>query len=283
MDVNAQLTDQQRVELAGLEYQPLGVGDHVRLSNGKRIGRVKRAFYKQDGLRGTIIVNHHQDHNEITVLFRGSSGLRHGNPTTWSNEWLATNLPIGRLIVEHRVGEIPSQLKSAAGLLNHLMQQDLTAHYYIYGHSLGAINAQYALANCDYPACLSEAWLYEGPNVYWLLNDQQKAQAAILRNKINNYIDSLDIVTLGYTDLHHAIGRVRYVQSILLDPISQHMWGGYQFDQNGRLYTKPVAEYREKIDRELIEHVSQASSSWRQWRQEQVKKRQELNRWLPYR
>ncbi|MCQ5167992.1 DUF2974 domain-containing protein, partial [Roseburia hominis] len=46
-----------------------------------------------------------------------------------------------------RVGEIPSQLKSAAGLLNHLMQQDLTAHYYIYGHSLGAINAQYALAN----------------------------------------------------------------------------------------------------------------------------------------
>ena len=131
MDANAQLTDQQRVELAGLEYQPLGVGDHVRLSNGKRIGRVKRAFYKQNGLRGTIIVNHHQDHNEITVLFRGSSGLRHGNPTTWSNEWLATNLPIGRLIVEHRVGEIPSQLKSAAGLLNHLMQQDLTAHYYI--------------------------------------------------------------------------------------------------------------------------------------------------------
>ncbi|MCQ5003075.1 hypothetical protein NE699_24100, partial [Escherichia coli] len=99
-------------------------------------------------------------------------------------------------------------------------------------------------------------------NVYWLLNDQQKAQAAILRNKINNYIDSLDIVTLGYTDLQHAIGRVRYVQSIQLDPISQHMWGGYQFDQNGRLYTNPVAEYREKIDRELIEHVSQASSSW---------------------
>lgn len=121
MDVNAQLTDQQRVELAGLEYQPLGVGDHVRLSNGKRVGRVKRAFYKQDGLRGTIIVNHHQDHKEITVLFRGSSGLRHGNPTTWSNEWLATNLPIGRSIVEHRVGEIPSQLKSAASLLNRLM------------------------------------------------------------------------------------------------------------------------------------------------------------------
>uniref|UniRef100_UPI0024BBC3FB hypothetical protein n=1 Tax=Limosilactobacillus pulli TaxID=2991833 RepID=UPI0024BBC3FB len=56
-----------------------------------------------------------------------------------------------------------------------------------------------------------------------------------------------------------------------------------QFDQNGKLYTKPVAEYREKIDRELIEHVSQASSSWHQWRQEQAKKRQELNRWLPYR
>lgn len=69
MDVNAQLTDQQRVELAGLEYQPLGVGDHVRLSNGKRVGRVKRAFYKQDGLRGTIIVNHHQDHKELRCCF----------------------------------------------------------------------------------------------------------------------------------------------------------------------------------------------------------------------
>ena len=29
MDANAQLTDQQRVELAGLEYQPLGVGDQL--------------------------------------------------------------------------------------------------------------------------------------------------------------------------------------------------------------------------------------------------------------
>lgn len=215
MDVNAQLTDQQRVELAGLEYQPLGVGDHVRLSNGKRVGRVKRAFYKQDGLRGTIIVNHHQDHKEITVLFRGS---RHGDPTTWSNEWLATNLPIGRSIVEHRVGEIPSQLKSAASLLNQLMQQDLTAHYYIYGHSLGAINAQYALANCDYPACLSEAWLYEGPNVYWLLNDQQKAQAAILRNKINNYIDSLDIVIL--TCIMQSAGCATFSRFCLIQSVS---------------------------------------------------------------
>lgn len=271
MDVNARLTDQQRVELARLEYQTLSVGERVKIDGEIKIGRVQRLFYEQDGLRGTIIVKKHPDYREITILFRGSSGVRKGNPTTWSNEWLETNLPIGRAIVQRRVGEIPSQLWSARRLLNRLMSQDLKAHYYVYGHSLGAINAQFALATCKYPEALYEAWLYEGPNVYWLLTEAQRRQAAVVRNKVNNYVDPLDIVTLGYTDLHHAIGRIRYVQSILLDPISQHMWGGYEFDQNGRLYTKPVAEYREKIDRQLIDHISQASANWQLWRESQEK------------
>lgn len=46
---------------------------------------------------------------------------------------------------------IPSQLKTAARFLNKTISQFPGKQINIYGHSLGAINAQFALANCHHP------------------------------------------------------------------------------------------------------------------------------------
>lgn len=105
------------------------------------------------------------------------------------------------------------------------------------------------------------AWLYEGPNLYWLLNARQRKRTLNLRCRIFNYIDPRDVVALGYLDAQHTIGLLQIVQSILVSPIGQHMWGGYQFDQTGRLLLADDAElqYRSLLDRYLFERAQRQS------------------------
>lgn len=234
MDINQQLTDLQRVELTKKSYEELALGERVTIDD-HFIGIVTSSVYEKDGMRAFVIINP----NEVTILFKGSYGIAKGNPTTWRDEWLRTNLPIlvSLLIDEKR---IPSQLTSAANLLNRTINQFKAHRFYLYGHSLGSINAQYALANCHHPEKIAGAYLYEGTNIWLLLNQKQRRIAGKLRQKIFNYVDIYDPVTLGITSSHHMVGQLRYVDSEQLTPIKQHMWGGYQFDEKGNLKLREV-------------------------------------------
>lgn len=80
------------------------------------------------------------------------------------DEWFKTNLPILRAMLSHE-RRVPSQLKSASKLLNETINQFKGTQIYIYGHSLDAINAQFALANCHHPEAIGAAYLYEGTNI----------------------------------------------------------------------------------------------------------------------
>ncbi|MBU3827903.1 MAG: DUF2974 domain-containing protein [Candidatus Lactobacillus pullistercoris] len=234
MDINKQLTDQQRVELTKKSYENLTLGQRVTIDN-LPIGIMTESVYENDGLRAFVISNS----NEITVLFKGSYGIVKGNPTTWHDEWLKTNLPIlVALLSDER--RIPSQLKSAAKLLNRIILKYTGERIYIYGHSLGSINAQYALANCHHPDFIAGAYLYEGTNIWLLLNQKQRSRVSKMRQKIFNYVDIYDPVTLGITASHRMVGKLCYVDSQQLAPIKQHMWGGYQFDRYGNLKLKQV-------------------------------------------
>lgn len=235
MDVNKQLTDFERVELTKKSYDELVLGQRIELGE-HFIGIVTDSVYESDGLRAFIITNQ----REVTILFKGSYGVVKGNPTTWRDEWLKTNLPILVSLLANNEKRIPSQLKSAAKLLNKTLNHFNGAHFYIYGHSLGSINAQYALANCHHSQMIMGAYLYEGTNIWLLLNQKQRRTAARMRTKIYNYIDIYDPVTLGITATHHMVGRLMYVDSTPMQPIKQHMWGGYKFDKNGKLYLKEV-------------------------------------------
>ncbi|WP_301048852.1 hypothetical protein [Lactobacillus intestinalis] len=237
MDINKQLTDYDRIQLTKKAYDELELGEQVKVGNF-HIGTVVKSVYAEDGMRAFVIANS----NEITILFKGSYGFVRGNPQTWRDEWLRTNLPI-LLALLIRERKIPSQLKTAAHFLNKTILQFPHAHVYIYGHSLGSINAQYALANCRHPERIIAAYLYEGTNIWLLFNQNQRSRVAKIRSKIFNYVDIYDPVTLGITATHHMVGKLQYVDSVPLNnPIKQHMWGGYQFDKNGKLKLRPIDE-----------------------------------------
>lgn len=251
------LTDRQRVQLAQREYHNWRVGQLVKLPDQFIIGQVERVADTADGFRATVV---RHTAREKVVLLRGSSGIKNGDPTTWTNEWLRVNLPVGDAII-HQLPAIPAEMWTAANWLNQLLATSPTTIFYIYGHSLGSINGQFALANCRYPNQVAGAWLYEGPNLYWLLNVQQRKKALNLRCRTFNYIDPRDVVALGYLDLQHTIGLLRIVQSTLISPIGQHMWGGYQFDQAGRLLLADESElhYRALLDRYLFKRAQRQS------------------------
>ena len=255
MSIN--LTDRQRVWLAQREYWDWRAGQQVQLPDQTLIGQVECVINTADGFRDTVVK---RGPRKKIVLLRGSSGIRHGDPTTWTNEWLWVNLPVGDAIL-HQLPDIPAEMWTAVNCLNQLMANNPAATFYIYGHSLGSINGQFALANCRYPERVAGAWLYEGPNLYWLLNARQRKRILNLRCRIFNYIDSRDVVALGYLDAQHTIGLLQIVQWILVSPIGQHMWGGYQFDQTGRLLLADDAElqYRSLLDRYLFERAQRQS------------------------
>lgn len=278
MSINKQLSDLERVQLTKKAYEKLKTGQTVMV-NKKLIGTVVKTIYAADGMQAFVLAN--QD--EITILFKGSFGLLKGNPTTWHDEWLKTNLPllVALLLNEHR---IPSQLKTAARFLNRTVHQFQGAQFYIYGHSLGAINAQYALANCRHPEQIRAAYLYEGTNIWQLLNGKQRQCAGKMRQRIYNYVDIYDPVTLGLTASHHLVGQLRYVDSPeLKQPIKQHMWGGYSFDQAGNLKLKKVDDAfleASQKQRHLLTHSRDFAGRFAQMRQKGMLKimaQQKLN------
>lgn len=233
---NRNLTDQQRVTVAKLEYQLLEPNQVIILA-GQPFGKVLQHIYTADGLQMFVIENRPQ--KEYTLLFKGSSGIMKGNPETWTNEWLDTNLPIGWSMLFQR-GEIPQQLRTATRVLNRVLCQHPNAHFYLYGHSLGSINVQYALSHCHHIGQIRRADIYEGPNIYWLLNASERKQVRKFKHKVYNYVDVYDPIVVGYVDRRRLVGRLKYVDSHLLPPINQHMWGGYMFTSRGKLKTRSI-------------------------------------------
>ncbi|MGO2722906.1 MAG: hypothetical protein ACTIAG_04070 [Lactobacillus sp.] len=234
MKVNEQLTDFERVELTKKAYDQLQLGQSVDVSK-HHIGTVCRSVHAVDGLRAYVISNPH----EVTLLFKGSYGFKKGTPQTWQDEWLKTNLPILRAMLSHE-RRVPSQLKTASKLLDETIHQFYGTQIYIYGHSLGSINAQFALANCHHPEAIGAAYYMRGTNIWLLFTPKERRCVAKMREKIFNYVDIYDPVTLGITETHHMVGQLRYVDNEPMKPIKQHMWGGYSFNPDGSLKLRKV-------------------------------------------
>ncbi|WP_367341330.1 hypothetical protein [Limosilactobacillus sp.] len=229
--VNDQLNDRERVEVAKLEYQELQLDQRITLSGGQYLGEVWQL--SPVGFRAFAIADSLADPHEVTVLYRGST-MMPLDPDVWTSEWLDTNLPIGRaLMSQHH--HVPKQLVEASRWLSQLIKLAPRAKFYVYGHSLGSINAQYAIIMCHHPEQIANAWLYEGSNVYRLLDADERKQAVQFKGQIQQYIDPLDSLAIGYTDFSHVIGQLHYVDSLLKPRIIQHMWGGYRYDDHGSL------------------------------------------------
>ena len=129
------------------------------------------------------------------------------------------------------------QLEASSDYLKEMMEKYPNAKINIYGHSLGSMDAQYALANVTDYSRIKSANIYNGPNIYSTLTEEQKINVSALYDKINNYVDSRDLVGLGYKKGEGTVGKTYNFsgESNGINKIDQHMWGGYRFDSDGNL------------------------------------------------
>ena len=93
-----------------------------------------------------------EDVEEVTVLFRGSTAPMHAFTDfgdVW-NDWAENDLVIGTRILKQSIpsdrDKSTEQLKASARALKDIMEKYPNAKINIYGHSLGSMDAQYAMA-----------------------------------------------------------------------------------------------------------------------------------------
>ncbi|MGX7048698.1 hypothetical protein [Pseudolactococcus piscium] len=249
------------MKIAEKEYENLKLNQKIRIDN-QTIGYVSDVVNnKATGEQAYIITDGNpktqkiKDIKNVTVLYRGSSATIK-EPMDSLTDWLDNNLDIdNQLSSVNPLPKTPTiQMISSAKTLNKYMDKYSNAKFEVYGHSQGSTNGQYALSALDSEDKISRikgAFLYEGPNAYLMLNDRQRKTAKKLKDKIFNFVDDKDFVTIGYGNTEQLWKKVTYMPNpkhigTLInvaskkakDLVAQHMWGGYVL-KKGVLQVRP--------------------------------------------
>ena len=248
-----------------------------RTNNGEQIFTYTKTKYG-DIVTPEASLSERSKVEEITILYRGSTNpFSFENGSDAARDWLLNNVPMTMRLKLLDMQGVTGQLQASSDYLKEMMEKYPNAKVNIYAHSLGTKDAQYALANViDYER-IKSAHLYNGPNIYPALTYNQKINASLLFDKINIYIDSNDPIGFGYEEGKGSIGKVfkftgidKISQSTSEGALvgaqiggrfgtiggvvgagfggvggyfygvaaGQHLWGGYQFDQDGNLIDK---------------------------------------------
>ncbi|MDT2652414.1 Mbeg1-like protein [Enterococcus hirae] len=244
------MTDEERIKMISQSYMNLEVNKKISV-NRQTYGYVSKIIdNKKSGEKSFIItdgnpkVQKPKEVKQITILYQGSIGINKilVNPGDVWRDWGVNNLPTAVQVINAGGATAMPQLKTAAHTLQETMQMYPNAKVSVYGHSLGSMNGQYAIS--DLPTAfhdrLEGVYLYQGPNIYSILNPRQQATADKLTNegKIFNFIDTRDLVPIGYSLTKKQVGTVIEVTSKKVKLGKQHMLGGYLFDQDGNLVTQ---------------------------------------------
>lgn len=235
-------TDYERFQIAKKEYdkelavdKPVEIGDK---DNAKPIGTVRQVIENETGIK--VFVVESPDHSEVSVLYEGSKAPFDEG---WEVDWFENDIPMAHSILTGEKGTT-SQLKASADILNDVLVRYPNAKVTVYGHSLGSMNAQYALANVRDISRISGAYIYQGPNTYPVLTEEQRQRVDAMKYRIHNYVDDKDMIPIGYPknrmDSVGVVGIMHHVDSKQqIDFIySQHLWGGYVFNEDGSLKIK---------------------------------------------
>ena len=235
-------TDYERFQIAKKEYdkelavdKPVEIGDK---DNAKPIGTVRQVIENETGIK--VFVVESPDHSEVSVLYEGSKAPFDEG---WEVDWFENDVPMAHSILTGEKGTT-SQLKVSADILNDVLVRYPNAKISVYGHSLGSMDAQYALANVRDISRISGAYIYQGPNIYPVLTEEQRKRVDAMKYRIHNYVDDKDMVPIGYPknrmDSVGVVGIMHHVDSKQqIDFIySQHLWGGYVFNEDGSLKIK---------------------------------------------
>ena len=187
------------------------------------------------------------DVQEVTVLFRGSTGPDHilnEAPDVW-NDWAENDAVIAkRIVMQSNPSDRDNsteQLKASARALKDIMEKYPNAKINIYGHSLGSMDAQYAMADLEAAQIerIQQAHIYNGPDVYRILSPEQRKIVDQIKGRIYNYADPKDMISMVGRDPSKgsigSVGMVYYVDSEQEDFVNQHMTYGYRLDKDGKI------------------------------------------------
>ncbi|AUW97394.1 alpha/beta hydrolase family protein [Streptococcus pluranimalium] len=255
-------SDYERRLIAGVEYKEYYEGEKIIVGEQKRakeIGTVREVVTDENGQKAYVVQS--PDKKEVSVIYRGSEGPGEEGADV---DWLENDIPMVEKIISGIKGVTP-QLTSSANTLNAVLDNDAykDAGIVVYGHSLGSMDAQYALAKVKDPSRIKGAYLYQGPNIYGTLTKAEQEKVDTLKYRIQNYIDAKDVIPIGYlpSGSDQAVGIVHHVDSknvdfnINLGAVigNQHLWGGYQYNADGSLKlldttSKMELEYSEALD-----------------------------------
>ncbi|EDP7543746.1 DUF2974 domain-containing protein [Listeria monocytogenes] len=265
------ITDQERVELAQKEYEDYKLKDKVKIlkvnGNEQTIGIVSQKINnKSTGEQSYIItdkytpptasISERNKVKELTILYKGSTAPANGNLNVPKHpdykdvrkDWLSNDIPTAIQITNGGGSTVTPQLKTSAETLKQTMNLYPNAQIYVYGHSLGSMNAQYAIADLDKKDIkrISGGFFYQGPNIYSNLTPKQQdtVKAINALDRLFNFVDRKDYVPIGYGIGDPTIGHLIEVESKKADMVEQHMWGGYQFDEDGNVLTDKEGSLR---------------------------------------
>lgn len=299
-------TDKEKNDISWQEYSKFNVGEDVLIGKGKqerRIGYVSEVFGQapekdmvtspQDlearilgalnGLNGYIVTDKKitqetrpEDVQKVTILFEGSEAKFDQNFRGAVDDWVLTDAPTALQIsmakrLGIKTGKIP-QLDAASKEVKAAMDRYPNARFKFYAHSLGGLNLQASLGSLEdkYLNRVDGAYIYEAPNLYPLLSDEEKKQVDKIKYKIYNYIDKRDIVTWEHSkEVNEGVvgTLVRIDSKDVGDLGKQHMWGGYDY-KAGYLNVKEESldDYRlarVKQAKEQLQLKKQALESWK--------------------
>ena len=213
---------------------------------------------------------------KVTILFEGSEAKFDQNFRGAVEDWVLTDAPTAIQIsmakrLGIKTGKI-SQLDAASKEVKAAMDRYPNARFKFYAHSLGGLNLQASLGSLEdkYLNRVDGAYIYEAPNLYPLLSDEEKKQVDKIKYKIYNYIDKRDIVTWEHSKEGNegVVGTlVRIDSKDVGDLGKQHMWGGYDY-KAGYLNVKEESldDYRlarVKQAKEQLQLKKQALESWK--------------------
>ena len=223
-----------------------------RSKNGEQIYTYTKTSGSNEVVSPDAPLSEREKVEEITILYRGSTAPTEifSNGGDVLRDWGANDIPMAGKIMLGEKGAT-GQLEASSDYLKEMMDKYPNAKINIYAHSLGSMDAQYALANVTDYSRIKSAHLYNGPNVYPILSHDQKVNVSALYDKIHNHIDSYDPIGLGYKEGEGTVGKTYKFYGVnktalpsaifglpgyvISEGMDQHMWGGYRFDDNGNL------------------------------------------------
>ncbi|TCD54588.1 DUF2974 domain-containing protein, partial [Alloscardovia theropitheci] len=146
--MSTNITEYDRMNIANVEYDDYTVYDAKRNHvvkygphRNKVLGTLDEVVDDEStGLRMYVVKT---DDKHYSVLFRGSEAP---GKAGWQKDWLDNDVPMADKILSGSKGVTP-QLRQASQCLNRVMSEHKSASFEVYGHSLGSMNAQYAIAN----------------------------------------------------------------------------------------------------------------------------------------